>query len=651
MLKLSPEEELQIVSFYKTLIDERVKSNATLTTQIIPEMWERHLGTYSSKKNKNFPWKGSSDVHVPWAAFADTALESRFVAGVHSSDKLVAIDGLSNSSKEGGRKVTKTFNYKLAKVMNLYNVICDLFQGLIVEGTRFLEIYPIETEKTVWRYEGIRKLVGGVSKFLGFDIDKSTNRLISKKKPVKFWMPKWDDISVRDLVWEKGATSIQDAQWVARWLHLNTYQIKKKKNWVNLDKLPADIKKSKNDETETVINEHIGDMDAQMHLDFNNVSIWKVWGAYPFKTGKQDEQGRDIVEERECQFVLDIKNNIYLHGEESKLSDKRKPLVSIPCYRIAGHIRGQGLPQRLSMMNDELDATHNVTIDNAILCNAITIMYVPSKGFKPTKTVIRPGATIKVNNLEGVMKVLELGHANLDLHKLEGFIVTLLEKLGMITDYSMGREQVQRPTVRGTMALLREFNVNVNFLLKNIQEGLTEAVRMTLLTLYEFMPSDGIPFIGEDGKEDKLTRDDLEDIDDMTVTVLAEAIRAIKNTAIEKAAILFDNLSKDESLEINTAEVKKNLVEEVDHKMVEKIIRDPKEIQEIQQAQQQIMQKIQELKERERELVIKEGMAGAEDYKKELEKAGVPKEEIEKKLVKYRESYIEANAEPEGGEK
>ena len=88
-------------------------------------------------------------MHVPWAAFADTALESRFVAGVHSSDKLVGIDGLSNSSKEGGRKAEKTFNYKLAKVMDLYNVICDLFQGLVVEGTRFLEIYPIAVIKMI----------------------------------------------------------------------------------------------------------------------------------------------------------------------------------------------------------------------------------------------------------------------------------------------------------------------------------------------------------------------------------------------------------------------------------------------------------------------------------------------------------------------
>lgn len=647
MIKLTENEQNQVVEYYTPLINERLKDNSVLFEENIPEYWERHLGVYSSKKVKNFPFKGSSDFHIPWAAFADTALESRFVAGVHSTEKLVGIRGLTKETKAVAPKIESAINDKIAPKMNLYNVTCDMFQGLLVEGTRFIKISPVEMEKQVWKYEKLTKLMDGVSKFLGYNIDPLTNKILKKKKTIKYFMPKWDDISGRDMVWEKGASSLQDAQWVAQRLSLNTYQIKQKKNWINIDKLPREVDKLRKDETEAVINEHIGDMVYSEQLNYENSSIWEIWGAYPFKTGKQDERGVDIVKEKEVQFVIDIKNRIYFFGDKNKFFDKRKPYVSIPCYRIAGRIRGQSLPQRIGLLNDELDTTHNIIIDNAILTNSITCLYVPNKGFNPERIKIKPGAMIKVANLEGVIKKWELGSSSLNLDKLQGFIVGLLEKMGLVSDYSMGQESIDRPTVRGTMALIREFNINVNFLLKNIQQGLTEAMRMTLQVLYEFMPSEGISFIGEDDKEEHLKREDLEDIENLKITVLAEAIRAIKNIELERANILFDKLGNDQTGEIDTARVKRNFVEKVDRSLVDNIVRDPKEIQQIQQMQQMLSQKIEELNQREKEIVMKEGIQEARDYADDLREDKVPEEEITKRVDEFRKEYVKRNQEAE----
>ena len=641
MIKLNENEQKDIVEYYEKLIAEQLYDNKILFNEKLPEYWERHLGVYSSKVAADFPFPGSANCHIPWAAFSDTALESRFVAGVHSSEKLVSVDGTTTGTRESSQKITNTFNNKLTKSMNLYNLICDLFQGLVVEGTRFLKIYPKQVEKTVWRYQALRKIVEGVTSFLGYDIEQGTNKLLQSKKTIKYTTVQWDDISVRDLVWEKGAKTLQDAQWVAHRLNLNTYQIKKMK-WENIDKLPKDISKAKSDETELVVSEHIGTMSAEQQLDHNKVSIWEVWGAYPFKTGKIDSNGDEIVEEREMQFVIDIQNKIYLYGDNNGFFDKRKPFVSIPCYRIAGQIRGQSLPQRIGLLNDELDATHNITIDNGTLCNALTLLYVPNKGFDPERIKVKPGAAIKVASVEGVVKQWVLGNPNLDLYRTQSFLINLLEKMGMVTDYSMGKEAIERPTVRGTMALLREFNINVNFLLKNIQNGLTQAVKMTFQTLYEFMPQAGISSINEE-KEETLKREDLEDLDDMTITVLADAIRAIQNIELEKAAALLERLGNDQTGEINTAAIKKNFVDKVDHKMVKEVVRDPKEIQQIQQAQQMIAQKLQELQQREQHLVAEEGMSKAREYDEQLKAQGLSEEERASKLEEFRKDYIEQN--------
>ena len=638
MLNLNEDEQRAIVDYYSKLIDNRMVENKELFEERLPEYWERHLGTYSSKKDPDFPFVGSANCHIPWSAFSDTALESRFVAGVHSSEKLISVEGLTSTSQGGARKAADTFNYKLAKNMCLYNVICDMFQGLVVEGTRFIKVYPKQVEKSVWRYKMLRDIVSGVTKFLGYEAEAVTNKLLQSKKTIKYMTVQWDDISVRDLVWEKGAKSLQDAQWVGQRLSLNTYQIKKM-GWLNTDKLPKDITKTKTDVTEQVLNEHIGDMTAESQLNYDKVSIWEIWGAYPFKTDEKNEKGEEITEEKEIQLIIDIKNKIFLYGDKNKFFDKRKPYVSIPCYRIAGKIRGQSLPQRIALLNDELDTTHNIMIDNGTLCNAITLLYVPNKGFDPERIKIRPGKCYQVANLEGVVKQWVLGNPNLDYYRTQSFLINLLEKMGMVTDYSMGKEAIERPTVRGTMALLREFNINVNFLLKNIQEGLTQAVKMTFQTLYEFMPQTGIAFVVEEN-EDTLQREDLEDLEDMNITVLAEAIRAIQNVEVEKANILLDKLGGDQTGEINTSALKKNFVEKIDHKMTQEVIRSPKELQQIQAMQAEIAQKAQELQRREQNIVMREGMLSAKDYENELREKGIPEEEINKKLEEFRKAYI-----------
>jgi hypothetical protein len=639
MITLTEEQQKEAVEYYKKLINKRLADNSELFENKVPEWWERHLGTYSCKKVKDFPFEGSSDFHIPWAAFADTALESRFVAGVHSSDKIVEIEATTDDARLGARKAKDTFNMKLAKTMKLYDKICDMFQGLLVEGTRYLKIYPKQVEKTVWKYKALKQMAEGVSKFLGYDIEKTTNKLIQSKKTIKYTTVEWDDISVTDLIWEAGAKNLQDAQWVAHRIFLNSYQIKKKKKegWINTDSIPAEVTKVRKGETEDIKNETLGDNFAMSAPE--NISLWEIWGAYPLKTGEKDENGEDIVEEKEMQFVIDTKNSILLWADENKFFDKRKPFVAIPCYRIAGKIRGQGLPQRTSILNDEFDTTHNITIDNAILCNALTLLYVPNKGFDPTKKKIKVGGAWPVAAVDGVVKKLELGNPSLDLYRLENFLSGMLEKMSMVTDYSMGQEAIQRPTVRGTLALIQEFNINVNFLLKNIQNGLAEAVKMTLQTLYEFMPQEGIPFING-SEEDVLRREDLENIDDMNIVVLADAVRAIQNIEVQKADTLLNRLGGDQTGEINTSELKRNFVEAVDHKLLDRVIRPPKELQALQQMQAEIAAKAQELQQREQDIILREGMAGAKEYEDELRAAGIPEDEIERKKDEYRKAFI-----------
>jgi len=57
MIELNEQKQKEIVAHFKSLIDERKQANKELIEDKLPEYWDRYLGTYSSKKNKSFPWE------------------------------------------------------------------------------------------------------------------------------------------------------------------------------------------------------------------------------------------------------------------------------------------------------------------------------------------------------------------------------------------------------------------------------------------------------------------------------------------------------------------------------------------------------------------------------------------------------------------
>ncbi|MCD6448895.1 MAG: hypothetical protein J7L34_00080 [Thermotogaceae bacterium] len=626
MIELNEQKQREIVVYFRNLISERKQANKELIEEKLPEYWERYLGTYSSKKNKSFPWEGSSDVHIPFSSFATTTLESRFVNALFNSRKFISLTPLTNEAIEPARKIEDAFNFHITKKVGIFNIVCDMLQGILVEGTRFLKVYPYEYTRKKYKYALIRKIVKGMEKILGYETDMFNN-LIKRQVEEKVFIPKWEEISVKDLFWEKGAVSIENASWIAQRLYFNTAEIKKK-NWINLDKIEnIQLTKKRTDEVEKTKSEFIG-VDTNEWLDEDDYEIYEIWTTYDLGDG-----------DNEYQFVVDIKNGILFYADENKFFDKRKPFVSIPCYRIAGSILGQSLPQRLALLNDELDTIHNIIIDNSILANAITYMYVPNKGFDPARIKIKPGVAIPVQSLDGVIKQFEFRNVSLDLYRLENFVINLLQKMSFVSDYALGEEAVERPTARGTLAMLQEFAINVNFLIKNIQDGLTKAVYQTLQLLYEFMPQEGIAYFSEQGEE-RLTREDLEYLDDMEITVLADAVRAMKDMDKQIAITLLQVFGADQTGEVDKYKIKKYFIETIAPHLAKDILRTPEEVRQLQMAQQELLDKMQVLKQKEDELMTKEGMLQEKELENELREAGYDEKEIQRRLKDFRRTYI-----------
>lgn len=642
-LKLSEDQEKELVNHFCQMIQSALDDRIALDTKLLPEYWKRYEGDWSSKTDKDFPFKGAADINVPFITWATDAIDSRQYASIFSAGQICKIQGSTKESRNAAPRVTNFVNHYLKNVMKVAKPYSSWFLGSVVEGQRALKTVAEKTIKEKMHFKtaksenGIMKMLTGLTADLKSVFIKETKRT-ERTKVVS------TDVATKDLIWPSFAISIQSSPWVAERLYLTKYDMGKrvatqgyiKKN-INALKSP-DGKNMKADQTTFQEKKEGLDSDSAKQL-IDVYAPYEIWGRYKFdeKEGEQD-----------CVFVIDMKNKVLLAADYNTNRDKRKPYTMKYHRYIPQRMIGQGMPRRLALMNDEMNTLHNIVIDNSTLCNTFNFLYVEGKNAYFENWKLKPGNGIAVDSLEGDIKQFPLGNPNLNLHQQENFVLSLLERLSLIGDYSLGREssQTSRPTARGTSMILHEMSMNFGKIAANTQQAVGEHIKQVLEILYEILPEETSYYPNpDDDNEIVFSRTDLEYIDDFEIIVLGEAISASKQLQVNNAASIMEFLGQDQTGEVNTSEVKKNFVNQVDRNITRDIIRPPKELQQLQQAQQMIQQKAQMLRQKEMELEEKEMIIS-------LKEKGATDEEIKEEVIKWRtqvmqEESQERNSQPQ----
>jgi hypothetical protein len=631
-ISISKDEEKKIVDHFVAIIDNVIANRSLLDDVKLPEYWKRYEGDWSSKKNKSFPFIGSADVHVPFTTWASDAIDSRKYSSVFSSKLIFRALGTTKESREAAPRITSFVNHYMKKKMKVAVPYSDWFLGSVVEGQRFLKTIS-EKVITIKEYFKTRKNEDG--KIIGMLKDFAniaTGVFVSEKKRTEKQKIISTDVATGDFIWwPSSADSIQGATGVAQRLYLTKYEIKKRvKTQGYIGKNIDRLKSPSGDDTKTKTQGNFEKKEGiESSTAFEAVDVFKpfeIWSQYKF----------DNQEEDEYTFVIDIKNRVLLAANYNTNRDKRRPYVLNYHRKIPKRMIGQGMPRRLALMNDEMDTLHNIIIDNSILCNTFNFMYVEGKSQYLENWKLKPGGGIPVDSLEGTIKQLILGNPNLSLQQQESFVLSLLERLALVSDYNMGREssQTTRPTARGTAMILHEFSVNFSKIAFNCQEAVREHVLQVMEILYEILPETTEYYPNSDSEDSAVfSRTDLEYIDDLEIVVLSDAVSASKQLQINNAGAIMDSLGQDQTGEINTLEVKKNFVNQIDRNVTDDIIRSSKEIQQLQQAQQQLQQHARMLRQKEMELEEKEMII-------QMKASGATDDEIKAEVTKWRTQEI-----------
>jgi hypothetical protein len=651
------------IANYLTTIYNLESANRNDLDSNIDEYWSRYTTQYSAKKDKNFPFVGSCDFKGGIIEYSVSGVVGKFKNAVNSIKFASIISQTSKESAASAKNVENFINNFWYRKAGAKKVILALFQMLVVEGTAFIKVIPKRQVKKVKRFkfrEMISNVVNKVRQYLpGQDGQIQTE----DKERDEFLGAIWENVPTTKVMFDSSASSLEKSTFQMTEFDLSLSQINNKiKNdgWYNTEKIFKGVQANPQPTIKTTTNTDKGQSEQTKndYQGFNNLLTTKktfleFWVEYNMGTVDEPDW-------QEMQFIQSYDTKELVWHDENRFFDKRRTLLSCPCWEVSGKIVGEGIPQRLASLSDEFDRLFNQATDNNTLSNTITGTIVEQPGMDIEKMTMQPGQFIPVKAHDNI-KQFQFTNRLGDIQVLMQNLMILIERKSLVNDYSMGRGDStnKKQTARGTQMLLQQQALALDALMQNVQELLRDAIYMTLQDLYEFMPNEGIKYSYQDEatqtyKEGVLMRSDLEYIDDFDIGVLQGVVDVMVNAEKQAAQLLLQAFGQDQTGETNTYEIKKNFATVFAPRKAHDIMREPKEIQQLKMIQakgQELMQKEQMINQQAAQLdqVMKQHQAHMigekaqfeeDKFMYELGKKGVPPQEAQVLLVQFRKAHI-----------
>lgn len=206
------------------------------------------------------------------------------------------------------------------------------------------------------------------------------------------------------------------------------------------------------------------------------IKCYEGWVKYDINEDKVRE---------ECVFLVLPEIKMYLAGKPlhcvSRIGKRAWKIRSfLPRW---GTIYGKGIPELVRHLHNELDAIHNQRIDAGNMVIAPFFFYRAASGFDPKTISVKPATGIPLDDPQRDVQFPDYNPSRLSVSfQEENIIMDLISKLTYLPPTAFGRETADRPTARGTMALIAEssqpFNLLAGRVLKIILSLITDTRKM-----------------------------------------------------------------------------------------------------------------------------------------------------------------------------
>lgn len=484
LFKISEEEQKMVV---KTL-DEMVLEMKRQRVELMERKAEA-VRSYEGVESPNGPWEGSSNISTMITTIAADTMHAKLFPMVWNLDML-HFEGTEKNDEAVAKNNEILLKWALTKDMeNTQEKVDDIIHKLVVEGTIAV--------KRAWEnyYTYVTRVIpdkvdskGSVKYKTVYDkIRRSRCRWIIRDLDHVYFTFNAENEQRADIIDEIYVTLPMIREMKARGLFIPT---------VKIDEIAKAVEKTF--DPEGIVRaryESLGLEAYYARVDSYPIRLLEGYISYTFKG---DDCGK------QCIFLTLPDQGIYLSGKPLHCVSRigKKPWIIRPFLRKPGTLYGKGIPELVRHLHKEMNAIHNQRIDAGNMVIAPFFFYRTASGMDPSEIAVKPGTGIPLDDPQRdiVFPDYNAGRLTVSFQE-EKLIMDLIEKLTFLTPASLGRETAERPTARGTLAIIAQGDQKFGLLGSRVQRIFSDLITGTRQDYEENLPADiQSRVLGEDGK-------------------------------------------------------------------------------------------------------------------------------------------------------
>jgi len=522
-----PAKQADFMQFLSESLQSSIDSRGSWQ-QNLQKWYRQYKGTV---KEKDFPWVGCSNLHIPITGIIVDTLVSRMINPIFGVQPFVTARGVSELatkpiSPEGGNDAPPTqsdydkahdvehmLDFVLSKRIQVYSKVQDWIRESFIYGRGTVKIIWKKDIRKYTRKLNQREVQDEVSliqemvqngkatadhlefldqmAFILGNHDWSKQPFIKmEREEITYDNPDWVFIPIEDFIYHPRAITIQESAWCAHRFRRDFDELLKAQDeglYTNIDQLNIGGSDSSEEGISThgetllsdvqTLEEGFETESEEPIESLNEIELIEFHGKYDI-----DGDGRmeDII------ATFSARHRVLLAVRESDLLHGKKPFAEIRIFPVPGRFESQGVCEIITDLQQELNDIHNMRIDNGTITNATMFWYDPNSDVDPE--IHRPGPGVGFPAGPNQIGILQTGDVKFSSFREEELVRRLIQDRIGVSDFAIGNDATagRNKTATGVSAIVNEGNQRLEMMLRNVAVGLNEAVLQTLQLLQQF---------------------------------------------------------------------------------------------------------------------------------------------------------------------
>lgn len=475
MFKISDEEKKKVVKTIDAIVEESKRQRAGFM-----EIKAEAVKNYEGIEKINGPWRGSSHISTMVTTISADMMQAKLFPMAWNPEML-HFKGVEKNDEIVAKNNEILMRWALTKDMeNSQDKADDMCHRLVVDGTIAIKL----AWETYYCY---------VTRVVPVSVDRSGKMNYEVKyEQVQRQRARW---ILRDLDYvyvEFNAENEQRASYIIDEVYYTLPMLKEMKADgyllpdTDLNKVSASIEKTFDPQgTVKARYQSLGLEAYYAQLDSYPIKCYEAYLKYDINKDDRRE---------ECIFLTLPDQALYLAGKPLHCVSKTgiRPWLIRAFLRRPGCIYGKGIPELVRHLHKEMNAIHNQRIDAGNMVLAPFFFYRAASGFDPTEINVRPATGIPLDDPQRDVYFPDYNPSRLSVSfQEENIVMDLIQKLTYLTPAMMGRETAERPTARGTLAVIAQGEQKFGLLGARVQKIFCDLLSMTRKLYEENMP-DGL---------------------------------------------------------------------------------------------------------------------------------------------------------------